>query len=412
MGFEQKDRQVLRELAKKVAEIGHHPRQAKRREMWRRHNGLEKVKPMVLVFPECSWGEILPDSTLQCADGLARSYEMHFRRQVYYWEHIRDDNVTEPWVKVGLAWRSTGWGLEPGFIRSDMARGAWHIDPPIKDPEEDIKKLKFPDLVIDEEATQRNFEAVREAVGDILEVKIHRRIFAWNFTGLANLMIYLRGLDQMMWDMAERPEWVNRVMSFLAEGNMRLLDQVEAYDKLDLVNTDDYVGSGGLAYTDELPAEGFTGRVRLRDLWGFAEAQELVGVSPAMHEEFVFRHQRPMLERFGLNCYGCCEPVTDRLEYVLKFPHMRRISISPWADRRKAAEGLGDKYIFSSKPNPAHLVGDFDEDFVRAYIRETLDIAKDCILEIVLKDVHTVEHDASRLWAWTRIAQEETGGLD
>jgi len=193
---------------------------------------------------------------------------------------------------------------------------------------------------------------------------------------------------------------------------MRLLDQVEAYDKLDLVNKEEYVGSGGVAYTDELPAPDFAGRVRLKDLWGFAEAQELVGVSPMMHEEFVFRHQRPMLERFGLNCYGCCEPVTDRLEYVLKFARMRRISISPWADRRKAADVLQDKYVYSWKPNPAILVGNFDAERVRAYIRETLEIAKDCVLEIVMKDVHTVEHDASRLWEWTRIVQEETGGLD
>jgi hypothetical protein len=216
----------------------------------------------------------------------------------------------------------------------------------------------------------------------------------------------------MMWDMIERPEWVNRIMSFLAEGNMRLLDQVEAYDKLDLVNTDEYVGSGGVAYTDELPAPDFDGRVRLKDLWGFAEAQELVGVSPMMHEEFVFRHQRPMLERFGLNCYGCCESATDRLEYVLKFARMRRISISPWADRRIAAEALQDKYIYSWKPNLAMLVGEFDEDHVRAYIRETLEIAKDCVLEMVLKDVHTVEHDASRLARWLRIAKEEVGASD
>ena len=411
MAFDEKDRQTLRDLARQVAEIAAHPRQARLREMWRRHNRLEKVKPMVLVFPECSWPEILPDSVLQCANDLARAYEKHLRQRIYYWEHLRDDNVTEPWIKIPLAWRSTGWGLTPGTIPSPMERGAWAFDPPIKDPD-DWKKLRFPDLVIDEEATQRNFEAVRDAVGDILEVKIHRRIFAWNFTGLANLMAYLRGLDQMMWDMAERPEWVHQVMSFLAEGNMRMLDQAEAYDKLDLVNTDDYVGSGGLAYTDELPAPGFDGRVRLRDLWGFAEAQELVGVSPAMHEEFVFRHQRPMLERFGLNCYGCCEPVTDRLEYVLKFPRMRRISISPWADRRIAAETLQDKYIFSWKPNPAQLVGGYDPEWIRRNIRETLDIAKDCVLEIVMKDVHTVQHDPKRLWTWVRIAQEETGGLD
>jgi len=410
MYFEDKDKQILRKLANRVAEIANHPRQAERREMWKRHNRLEKVKPMVLVFPECSWQEILPDSVLECTNDLARNCERELRRKIYYWEHLRDDSVIEPWFKVGLVWWSTGWGLTPGRIPSPMERGAWTFDPPIKD-ESDIEKLRFPEIVIDEEATLRNFEALHDAIGDILHVKIHRQIFAWNFTGLANLLAYLRGLDQMMWDMVERPEWVHRIMSFLAEGNMRILDQVEAYDKLDLVNTDDYVGSGGLAYTDELPGPGFEGRVRLRDLWGFAEAQELVGVSPAMHEEFVFQYQRPMLERYGLNCYGCCEPVTDRLDYVFKFARMRRISISPWADRQIAAEKLQDKYIFSWKPNPSHLVGGYDPDFIRRYIRETLDIARDCVLEIIMKDVHTVDHHPERLWEWVRIAQEETGGL-
>lgn len=411
MPFSQQDKQVLRDLAKQVAEIGAHPRQAKLREMWKRHNRLEKVKPMVLISPEGSWGEILPDAVLECTDDLARAYERQLRQLIYYWEHLRDDRVVEPWIKVGLVWWSTGWGLTPGTIPSPMERGAWAFDPPMKEPD-DFEKLTFPDIVVDEEKTERNFELVHDAVGDILEVKIHRQIFAWNFTGIGNVLAYLRGLDQMMWDMAERPEWVHRVTSFLAEGMTRILDQVDAYEKLDLVNTDDWTGSGGLAYTDELPGPGFDGRVRLRDLWGHGESQELVGVSPAMHEEFVLRHQRRLLDRFGLNCYGCCEPVTDRLEYVLKIPRLRRISISPWADLRVAAEALQDKHVFSWKPNPAQLVGDFDPDRVRRNIRETLDIAKDCVLEIVMKDVHTVQHDPSRPATWVRIAQEETGGLD
>ena len=251
MPFDKSDIQTLRDLAKRVAEIGHHPRQAKLREMWKRHNRLEKAKPMVLVSPECSWGEILPDTVLQCTNDLARAYERQLRQRVYYWEHLRDDRVVEPWIKVGLAWSSTGWGLTPGTIPSPMERGAWAFDPPMKEPA-DFEKLKFPDIVIDEEATRRNFELIQDAVGDILEVKIHRQIFAWNFTGMANVFAYLRGLDQMMWDMAERPEWVHQVMSFLHEGMSRILDQVEAYDKLDLVNTDEWTGSGGLAYTDEL----------------------------------------------------------------------------------------------------------------------------------------------------------------
>ena len=394
-----------------MAEIGAHPRQAERREMWKRHNGLQKTKSLVLIFPEGAWGEILPHDSLQCTDDLARGIEWHLRHKIYYWEHLRDDNVIEPWLKVGLVWSTTGWGMEPGYIHSGVDRGAWRFDPPIKDPS-DLDKLRFPELIIDEEATRRNFEQIHDAVGDIIEVKIHRRIYIWGEASLVRILASFRGLDQIMWDMLDRPEWVHEAMSFLAQGMSRLFDQIEAYDKLDLANTDDYVGSGGVAYTDELPGPGFDGRVRLKDLWGFAEAQELSQISPEMHEEFALQYQRPLLERFGLTCYGCCEPVTDRLQYIFKIPNLRRISVSPWADLRKAAEGLQDKYIFSWKPNPAQICGHFDEDRIRKNIRETLDIAKGCVLEMILKDTHTCENDPSRLSAWVRIAQEETGGLD
>ncbi|MDP7287961.1 MAG: hypothetical protein QGH94_08205, partial [Phycisphaerae bacterium] len=76
--------------------------------------------------------------------------------------------------------------------------------------------------------------------------------------------------------------------------------------------------------TDELPQADFTGRVRLIDMWGFCESQETVGVSPEMFEEFVFPYQMPILERFGLNCYGCCEPLDNRWHVVKRFPRLRR----------------------------------------------------------------------------------------
>jgi len=104
--------------------------------------------------------------------------------------------------------------------------------------------------------------------------------------------------------------------------------------------------------------------------------------------------------------------VTDRLQYIFKIPNLRRISVSPWADLRIAAEQLQDKYVFSWKPNPAQICGRFDEDRIRQDIRSTLDITEGCVLEMILKDTHTCDNDPSRLSAWVRIAQEETGGLD
>jgi len=70
---------------------------------------------------------------------------------------------------------------------------------------------------------------------------------------------------------------------------------------------------------------------------------------------------------------------------------------------------LRDDYIFSWKPHPAHLVGEFDEDMIRNYIRHTIDVAQrhGCVLEMILKDTHTCEHRPERFDRWTRIAREE-----
>ena len=55
MTVQPSERRLLRDLARQVAEIAAHPRQNDSRQMWYRHNRLEKVKNIVLVYPEGAW---------------------------------------------------------------------------------------------------------------------------------------------------------------------------------------------------------------------------------------------------------------------------------------------------------------------------------------------------------------------
>jgi hypothetical protein len=157
-----------------------------------------------------------------------------------------------------------------------------------------------------------------------------------------------------------------------------------------------------------LPKPGFEpDHVRPRDLWASAEAQEMALVSPEMHEEFILSYERKLLAPFGLNGYGCCEDLTRKLDLVFRIPHIRRISISPFADVDACAEKLKGNYIFSWKPRPSDLVGEFDAKRVRDYIARTLRAAKanGCVLEMFLKDTHTCEGRPERFTEWTRIAK-------
>jgi hypothetical protein len=225
-------------------------------------------------------------------------------------------------------------------------------------------------------------------------------------------LIRLRGLEQIMLDMLDDPDGLHRIMAFLRDGHLARLDFLESNGLLSLNNDGTYVGSGGFGWSRELPAPDFAGRVRTIDMWGFGESQETVGVSPAMFAEFVLPYQLPLLERFGLNCYGCCEPLDSRWEHVARIPRLRRVSVSAWADVRRMAERLGNRYIFSWKPRPADLASPhFDEDAVRGYVREMLQATRDCRVEVIMKDNHTIGRDPRRVVRWVEIVREESERL-
>jgi hypothetical protein len=196
-------------------------------------------------------------------------------------------------------------------------------------------------------------------------------------------------------------------MAILRDGTLQLLESLEAEGLLSLNSDGTYVGSGGLGWSHELPQPDFAGKMRMRDLWGFGESQETVGISPDMFAEFIFPYQLPLLERFGLNCYGCCEPLDKRWRVVQQVPRLRRVSVSAWADVATMAGQLGDRYIFSWKPSPTDLAMPFDEERIRARLRHAFQLTRDCRVEAIMKDNNTIGGDPSRVVNWCRVAREE-----
>ena len=412
MIFDDHDRTLLRDLAKEVAVVAADPVMACRKRLWIEHNSLRSTYPMMLIFPEGSWTELLPktDAVLKCHDAVAREIEWSLRARLYTFRHFRDDTVVEAEWIVNAAVSDTGWGYERLRRHSDTARGSYAIEPFLKE-RGDIKKLRFPEVVYDEQATRENLGRMQDLFGDILMVKLKGK--AHISYHLSAQYLDLRGLELMFTDMVEAPGFVHETMTFLEEGHRRILAQWMDLNLLSLNNDNTYHSSGGNGYTDQLPTAGFDpARIRTADMWASAESQEMAPVSPAMHQEFFTQYEARLLAPFGLTGYGCCEDLSRKLDGVLAIPHMRRVSISPFANVDRCAARLKGTAIFSWKPHPAHLVGDFDAAAILAYIRHTLDVARanGCVLEMILKDTHTCEHHGERFDEWTRIAREEIAG--
>jgi hypothetical protein len=402
----QQDKNTLRSLAARVREIAELPEQAARKERWLKHNRLEPGVPLVLCFPEGAWTELVPEESLKCRDKKLRAWEKGLRQQIYWWEHLRDDNILEPYFNLIWQVDRGSYGVEVPTIHGEN-RGSYRWDPPIKDLDRDFAKLSFRQPRVDRHRTLQDGELASSLFGDLLPVRI--RGAHWWTMGLTWEAIRLVGLEGLMLAMYDNPKGLHRLMAWLRDDHLQYIQWFEKEGLLSLNNRADYVGSGGVGYTNELPAPDWTpgSPVRLEDLWGFAESQETVGVSPGMFAEFIFPYQLPLLEKFGLNCYGCCEGVHERLDQILTIPGLRRISVSPWADQQIMADALQRNIIFSRKPNPALVCAAFDEKIIQEDLRTTLDIAQSCILEIILKDTHTVQNEPWRLKRWVKIVREE-----
>ena len=403
VSIEKKDRDILKNLAVRVREISDRPVEKEKRKLWTDHNMLKTKSPVIFCDPENGWNELITADMIECSGELAKKWEMVLRKEIYWAEFIRDDKVIEPYFDIGYTFTDNGWGINTRFRGG--AGGSYTWENPIKD-KQDVEKIKYPEIYIDHETTEETTGLADEVFGEVLEVRLTGKW--WWTLGLTMDLAFFRGLENIMWDMIDNPEMMHSLMKILSDGTLKKIDFLES-NKLLSSNVDKYVGSGGFGYTEELPGSDIKNRdLTPGDMWGFGESQETSNVSPQMFEEFIFQYQLPILQRFGLNCYGCCEPLDSRWHIVKNVPNLRRVSVSPWSDLARMAENLQDSYIFSMKPAPSDLaVPRINQDAIRNKIRSALKITGGCVLEILMKDNHTLGNNPENLISWVRIVRDE-----
>ncbi len=402
------DRGVLRDLAWRRRALSQLPVMAERRELWRRVASLKAERPLVLTELREAPDDLVPVAELRCREGWARDVERQWRLELVH-DNVDDDYVFEPFVACPWQISISDYGVAPTRRRapSDHGRGAEAWDAPLGNLEGDFDRLKPRVFTVDRDATEAHVRLMEEVVGGILSVR-RRGVYWWSM-GLTWSAIDLIGLEGLMYALLDNPAGVRRLMAFLGDDQRALLDWLEREELLSLNNENDSLASGTLGYTDELPGPGrsATAPVRTGDLWGFAESQETVGVSPRLFAELILPWQLPLLARFGLTYYGCCEPLHERWPALAAIPNLRRVSVSPWCDQARMAAALEDRYVFCRKPHPALVSCDvFDEEAIRADLRQTLQVAQGCQVELSLKDVHTLRGHPERMRRWVELARE------
>ena len=407
------DRNILRELGRRKAEIGSLPVQAEKAGLWGRLNGLKSVRPLVWIN-QVPWHEMnLNDElALHCRDPFLRGVEQELRIELYQWAHFPGDMVVEPVIYSGLVGGPSSsyadYGLAEQVVRHDGGQDVGFI--PIIHTEADADKIRTPQVWFDRDATEKNYQALCQVFDGVIPVRKRGIVHQWHSPW--DQIIHWYGIEQLYTDMYDRPELVHRILRNFSKALHEVLDRQEALGMLDTGNGNYSVGSGGPGITDELPPPDFNpAHVRPRDQWGCSTGQIFSEVSPDMHEEFCLQYERPMMERFGLSYYGCCEPLHRKVGILRSVKNLRKISMSPWVNIAEGSEQIGKSYVFSFKPNPAHLgMLRWDPNLVRNYLEDVVRGTRHNHVEFILKDITTVCGEPQRLWEWGRIAMEVVQG--
>jgi len=412
VALKQKDKGRLRELAAQVAEIAALPVHKEKARLWRQLNDLQSERPMVWINEIC-WNEmnVNDELTLICEHPWARDQERELRRTLYQWRHLPGDMVINDYLTSPLLFHSTDFGIveHVDIVKTDENNDvvSRHFQVQIKDFE-DLQKIKLPQVTHDPRATELHYEAMREVYQGIMPVRKVGQTHIW-FTPW-DYLIRWWGIEQAMLDLIERPDLVHAAVERMVDAWVAELDQLEALNLLSLDYNNTRVGSGGYGYTSQLPGADFDpNRVKPRNMWGCSNAQIFSEVSPKMHWDFALEHDLRWLMRWGLVYYGCCEPLSNKIDLLRRIPNLRKLSVSPWCNTRQLVEKVGADYVMSRKPNPAVFAEDgWNPQRARADLLDFLEPARrqGGHVELIMKDISTVRFHPERLWEWSRIAME------
>jgi len=411
MTISQKDREILRGLAAHQLELANAPSMQAKIKDWQALNNFRMRRPMVYLEMGTFQNEVIP-KRMRCEGEDARGIEWSIYENTLQSELFDDDYVVPDYFPMGWHVGFNLFGMDSKREHAHAADGAATLGHQfvhsIDDLEEDWDKLGHSTWSVNREETLKWKAFVEEIIGDILPVKMVGRGL---YSVPTQKIVHIMGMESMFVNMMDYPELFGQMMQRAADETVAYFRFLEAEKLLLPTSHQEHVGQGTYCFTEDLPSEVPAGGLKTKDVWGFMDSQETVGLNPDLYGELVWPYYKQIASEYGHFSYGCCEPVNTIWKYLSEMDNLRKVSISPWCDQTFMGEALrGRRTVFHRKPSPNYLGVDvnLDEDAFRKHIMETVTAAKGCTLEITQRDVYTIHNNEAKARRYVEIIRECT----
>lgn len=404
-----KDRQIIRNLAKHQLELANTPKNKTLKQEWLALNTFRPVRPMIHLELGTFEHEVVPP-LLQCELAEARDIEARIYRMIVNQKLIGDDKPIPDYFPVHWKTWFTLFGHEitATHAANEEGSGLGHrFNHVIEDLEDDYHKLGASEYGVDVEASLKEEEFFNDLLGDIMPVK---RVSGSLYAVPTQKIVHLMGMEHMLESLMLYPDIFKQMMDRVAEDYITYFKYLEDEGFLRPTVGAETLNQGSFCYTDELPAVLPKDRpLASSEVWGYLDSQESVGISPAMFSEFIFPCYKKIANVFGALSYGCCEHVHAIWDDISGLNNLKKVSISPWCDEEKMGENLrGKRIIYHRKPSATYLGvgGNLDEDAVRKHFETTLHAARGCTLEFSQRDVYTINNSIDKAKQYIQILRE------
>ncbi len=411
------DREIIRALAKKQAELAALPVMGERQKLWTGMNdGVSGARPPFAIESWTFDRDFLPENLLKCSSNYGRQLERTLLRNIRHHEVFNDDHVCPDSFEIGWHVTIDDYGVKIETERVEDSEGvetAYHFKHPITDLNEGFDMVKPATWSLDRESTLEEKAFLEELFGEFLPVVVDFNPSGLNY--LTQRLMRLMSMDTFFMAMYDCPDKLHELLAMQRDNAIRIGKWAESEGLLRLNNGNQCTCGTCFNFTNILPKREISSgdTIRLSDRWTGMDSQETVGVSPDMFLEQIFPHYKAIAELYGLVYWGCCEPADPIWEKSLSnLPNLKAVSVSRWANQEYMADVLaGKNIVYSRKPNPNLLGVDvkLDEDAWAAEIRSTLEVTvpRNIPTEFVVRDVYSMHGNLGKARRATEIARRE-----
>ena len=245
-----KDREILREVAKKQYALSQEEKNLKRIQEWYAHNSLKGERPMIHLEMWTFSQEILPQ-LLRCEGEFAREIETTLYTNFLNQELFDDDRVTPDHFALQYDTHFTLFNIPVHQHNAEGSLGHEFLSV-VEDLEDDYHKLQKTDFGVDIESTLAKKAVLEETFGDILPVKLEMDCL---YSVPTQMLVHFMKMENMMYNIYDYPELFKEMMDRIAEDTLAYYRMLEEKHLILPTVSGQALGQGTWCYNHELPGE-------------------------------------------------------------------------------------------------------------------------------------------------------------